>query len=143
MTLVEFLRARLAEDEAAAGAGDRWRWIDPGHPRIKQALVNADGRWVLPVALSDAYPSVADAEHIAAHDPARVLAEVAVKRQILDMCAEVIAAHPDADDWPAARARAGVLRAVGGDHMSLAEDVIAALALPYADHPSFQEEWRA
>jgi hypothetical protein len=144
MTLAEFLAARLDEDEATArdATPGPWRWVDPGRPKIKLALVGDGGLIALLAAQADAYPSTFDAAHIVRHDPARALAEVEAKRQILDMCAEVIAAHPDADDWPAARARAGVLRAVGGDHMSLAEDVIAALALPYADHPDYDPAWR-
>lgn len=56
MSLVEFLRARLDEDEAAAKA-----WLPFGNP-------------------DDAARA-----HIARHDPARVLAEVEAKRRIIDL----------------------------------------------------------
>jgi hypothetical protein len=53
--LVEFLRARLDEDEAAAKA-----WLPFGNPDTAQR------------------------EHIARHDPARVFREVEAQRQFLD-----------------------------------------------------------
>jgi hypothetical protein len=143
VTLTEFLAVRL--DEAERGAKATARRYGPAWSASGGSLYDESNPSVHPGPFATGVWGDLDdevAEHIVRHDPARALAEVEAKRQILDMCAEVIAAHPDADDWPAARARAGVLRAVGGDHMSLAEDVIAALALPYADHPDYQPEWR-
>lgn len=62
MTLVEFLKARLDEDEQAAQAVRADDWTDH------------DG-WI------ELAPEVA--EHARAHDPARVLREVEAKRRII------------------------------------------------------------
>ncbi|MFZ3494609.1 DUF6221 family protein [Streptomyces sp. 5.8] len=61
---VQFLRARLDEDEQTARAASAgWYGYDP-----EQAI---------------AFVPVEDTQHIARHDPARVLAEVAAKRRRL------------------------------------------------------------
>lgn len=60
------------------------------------------------------------AEHIAAHDPARVLREVEAKRRIVDRYAW-LREHGD----------------TGGTAW-----VLPLLALPYADRPGYREEWR-
>lgn len=80
MTLVEFLEARLAEDEAAArdasGGGEESGWHE-----TEEFGVQADvrhGRAEYPIV--GFTPASA---HIARHDPARVLREVDAKRRIL------------------------------------------------------------
>ena len=64
--LIAFLNARLDEDEAAAKAawGVEWDWRYVTRPFGER-------------------PSIAHTVHIARHDPARVLREVAFKRAIL------------------------------------------------------------
>lgn len=76
------------------------------------------------------------AGHIARHDPARVLAEVDAKRKILDEIvpdvdelvelAEDRKARPEGDDAP------------DPEHTRL----LRLLALPYADHLDYRDEWR-
>lgn len=61
-----------------------------------------------------------DAEHIARHNPARVLREIDAKRRIVDRYAW-LREHGD----------------TGG-----AAWVLPLLALPYADRPGYREEWR-
>lgn len=122
MTLTEFLLARIAEDEAVAravadltGESNRW-WVDgPAQESRKH--------WVYATGEKFKYREVAD--HIARHDPARVLAECEAKRRI-------VAALGDWDDGYVWSSSTG----------SRAEDALRALALPYADHPDFREEWR-
>lgn len=65
------------------------------------------------------------AAHIARFDPARVLAECEAKRRVVTAIARWLDAHPDEDHVPA------------GD------DALCWLALPYADHPDYREEWRS
>jgi hypothetical protein len=69
------------------------------------------------------------AEHIARHDPARVLAEVDAKRRIL------------ADYERYARERR---RAMNGwdPEARNPSPIVRYLALPYADRPGYREEWR-
>jgi hypothetical protein len=58
-------------------------------------------------------------------EPNHVLAECEAKRRVVERCAP--------DDRTAAQ-----LVAVA----SLASDVLRLLALPYADHPDYQQEWK-
>ncbi len=126
--VVEFLLARLDEDEALAGeavtAGEPWRSVTTDEQGF--VLAKRDNHtWI--VAQADYSPH---AEHIARHDPARILADVAAKRRILDRCKWVIE-HPE----------------YGGDmelagHFDDARDTIDDLVTIYSDHPDCQERWR-
>lgn len=128
LTLTDFLLARIAEDEAvaerAAGAHRTSKWtldggIYAGHP------VDEVVDWVY----GDA------SEHIARHDPARVLAECKAKRTIVGMT----------------DARREELWAMGMDEHRLSFDewaskrpcdpTLRALASIYADHPDYDPAW--
>lgn len=93
--LVLFLRARLDEDEQVARA-------------------SADSR----VDLVYASPY---SEHIARHNPARVLRDVAAKRLML--------AFLGSPDMPP------------GEGRYVAERALFLLALSYADHPGYNKQW--
>jgi hypothetical protein len=54
------------------------------------------------------------------HQTARVLAECEAKRRIVEACADVLAYDAEA----------------------LPQDVLRLLALPYADHPDYRQEWK-
>jgi hypothetical protein len=126
--LVEFLEARLDDDEAMAREGAEHapegsaRWhaaysrddLDPAFWIVATAPLS-----YTPLAGPDLPPGLA--RHIARWDPARVLAEVAAKRRILGM---VERTHRESDDYP------------GWEGAAL------HLALPYADHPDFDPAWR-
>ncbi|MFI5473226.1 DUF6221 family protein [Streptomyces cacaoi] len=135
--LVEFLRARLDEDEATAEAARRQvakRACPP--PQVDEWAARA-GHWgVVPWLYSGrAEADLAQwgrveiatlaKDHIVRHDPARVLAEVAVKRELIRV-------------WETVRDVAGT--------GSLAEGTGARAlqlhAAVYADHPDYQERWR-
>jgi len=120
MTLIEFLTARLDEDELVARscATERWTVKDGWHDGLDMEV------------LSSTYPACIEPEeatHTARHDPARVLAEVEAKRRIVDAAQR----NPHAP-WDA--------YAIGRD--DLGRRALRALALPYADHPDFDEGWR-
>ena len=122
--LVEFLRARLGEDEAvalAATAGP-WHKVDGGVTDLADA-------W--PVSMTE-YDNVdndqADRAHIARHDPARVLADVEAKRRIIADREHIDASAGDTE-WHSGYS--------DGNY-----DALRALALPYADHPDYDESWR-
>lgn len=112
MTLTEFLLARIQEDELTA-----------------QAAIARDASWgvyfgdqvhddlgviVVPVSSAEV------AEHISRHDPARVLAECEAKRQVIA-----------AADRPGDPVGSAVM-----------EFVLGRLALPYAEHLDYRDEWR-
>jgi len=126
--LATFLRARLAEDEQAAREAQPGPWhignaVDPTQPCNVHTFPTAGGvadglRWL-------------DAEHIVRHAPARVLAEVEAKRRIINEHQQATPGWCATCDIP-------------GDYKGLPEGcmTVRLLALPYADHSVYREEWR-
>lgn len=78
--------------------------------------------------------SAADARHVVLHDPAYELADITAKRRILER-AEFVNGHGPAVDHT--RAMDMTAGASGALH-----DVLKFLALPFADHPGYREEWK-
>ncbi len=135
VTLTEFLLARLADDEQVARA----------------AAMSGSASWTLRDDDSDPWtitstndvvvrdtgvPSDSEAAHIARHDPARVLAEVAAKRRIVELHAPL---YEGLWDTPL------VCRTCEDRERHDAAwypcDTLRPLALPYADHESFDPAW--
>ncbi|MEV8477878.1 DUF6221 family protein [Streptomyces sp. NPDC051173] len=152
--LVAFFRARLDEDERIARDAFAAPWLRHDHVAGVHADDAAEGRpYGTAVAdcrrVPDGY-GVPNALHIARHQPARVLAEVEVKRRIAADYAAVLEAREgiksqmslalreDPDEFGRLHQRESEfirqLRIMG--------PVICLLALPYADHPDYREEWR-
>lgn len=122
MTLTEFLLARIAEDEESAheaGAGEWESWSHRGGNVELRDLVENQKRFA-------EVPSDRD-EHIARHNPARVLAESEAKRRIVRI-SETAANRvpPKGDGYEEARAR----------------QTLRLLALSYADHRDYSPEWK-
>ena len=121
MTLTDFLLARIAEDEdrakrAAFGWGATWSVVTDEFE--DWSTVHADGKRDM-VGCEDGDVT----EHIARHDPSRVLAECEAKRRI------IVGLDYESDEWCFADAPA-------------VAEVLPFLALPYADHPDYQQEWK-
>ena len=80
MTIVEFLEARLTEDEltayAAADASPEWQAFYD-----YRDVKDVDGHFV--VEADSQHPTTAQAAHIARHSPARALRECEAKRAII------------------------------------------------------------
>jgi hypothetical protein len=114
--LADFLLARIAEDEEAARAAiepDQLHpWGDRTLPRRRPEDVPDEVR---------GYLGGTWGEHFARWDPARVLAECDAKRRIVQWVQR----------WP--------WRA---EPPSSVDGLLPILALPYADHPDYREEWR-
>ena len=136
MDLVEFLRARLAEGErAATRCGYVRRTWDGPYAMDDQCISDVDhdgehGPWrMLKPAPPQTNRQMTDLER------QRALAEVEVERKILNM-------H-EPRPWPAqlgkgidcVACREPVGRGNGCRHLRLR-------ALPYADHPDYDEKWR-
>lgn len=128
--VADFIRARLDEDEAAARAATPGAWKI--RPRLEGVCIDA-GEYDQVIApgvvscgsycyggTSSVDISDADAEHIARYDPARVLADVAAKREIVAWVGDYDA-DPDGSAW----------------------GILGHLAALYADHPDYQQEWRS
>ena len=102
MSLVDFVLARIAEDEEHGRLGDGTDFVPAGY-------------W----------------------DNARVLAEVEAKRRLVDWSAPVSGSERVPTDRP------GVYDVRPVRHVNEdGEDVLRYLAMPYADHPDYLEEWR-
>jgi Family of unknown function (DUF6221) len=137
--LVAFLSARLDRDEAVAKAafgksGRWWRRLRQiflnGPPVPAGALLEGDPEvddeeadiFIADIVVYDeGRPSEEEFEHIARHDPARVLREVEAKRKIL---AEYVA-YTESYVTQARQL----------------EFSIACLAAVYSDHPDYDPEW--
>jgi hypothetical protein len=160
-TLVDFLRARIDEDEAAALAtlsitrrANLQRGIEP--PRwVRNGMKIYDADPFPPIVrVEHTWPS--EAEHITRHDPARVLADVEAKRRILEL-------H---ESWPVLVEQPPVMKfAEGVENLAVSMSqqmawlttkeyrarfgdepptsaILRALALSYAGHPDYRkEEW--
>lgn len=134
--LVAFLTARLDEREALARAaveGDgRWRYSEGGGDvMLVDGGYVAVGPWGCDIGESYG-------RHIAANDPAYVLADIAAKRRIilvhqslfspegppvhLGLRAQCRACSEAVETWPCSTLR--------------------LLSLPYVDHPDYREGWK-
>lgn len=119
MTIVEFLEARLTEDElaahAATDASPEWQaYYDYRDVR------DLDGHFV--VQADSRHPTTAQAAHIARHGPARVLRECEAKRAII---ADFL--RRDAfGDLPG---------------RSAVEDIIKAVSAVYSRHEDYDPAW--
>ena len=134
-SLRTWLLEQIAEDERRASEPDdkQWRFEEPtlsdGHRdtdaalRIGTRIVHCDDHGQL---------EAAEAEHAAAWDPARVLAECDAKRRIVELhTGEHECSVYDHDG------EIDHCQYVLGDCSTL-----RLLALPYADRDGYREEWR-
>jgi hypothetical protein len=134
--LVVWLRQQLDEDERGALAASPGPWSPDAE---SHEVVAVDG-----ITVADGFalsgPQLrATVEHIARHDPARVLREVEAKRRIVD---EHV--HEHATEAPGFGCRVcdwqGSWSGVGDGGWCL---TLRLLALPYSDHPGYrEEEWK-
>jgi len=126
--ITEFLLARIEDDEKGADTatyGSRRSWV-----------LNSGDQSVVTGAGAET-PCWEVAQHIARHDPARVLAECKAKRAIIDMAqiedhVEYVAGHAPHPPCP------------GYEECSEActsAEILLALARIYADHPDYREGW--
>jgi hypothetical protein len=141
--LVEFLRARLDEDEAKAQkAGGNW-WFDNA-AGLPDTYSLDFGRFNAPsVGFTDsAVIRPAEAEHIARYDPAHVLHEIACKRLILvdhTSMHTVVDGFCVEEDGRCTHAGEAMCSWHGREDCP----TVRALALVYAGHPDYREAWRS
>jgi hypothetical protein len=150
--LVAFLRERLDEDERIArpatpgptpgpwrySLGKQWHAPEDLPTQANPEEFVAAGHRDDPVCVAVTGPagdpqSIADALHIARHDPARVLAGVESTRQLLQWYEKPEESAALTDSFN--RFNTSIQRSV------LAQ-VFRHLAQAYADHPDYREEWR-
>jgi hypothetical protein len=119
MTIVEFLEARLTEDELTASAAIEeaadWHVLH-SYRDIK------DGGGHHVVLADSKYPTIGQAAHIARHSPARVLRQCEAARQVI---AEFL--------------RLDALGDLPG--RTAIESALKQLAAVHCDHPDFDPTW--
>ena len=126
MNIAEFLEARITEDEALAEAAE-----------ISRHGERHTERWDY-----TSYVMSADRDCTEAQDrfieefwPARVLAECAAKRAVIEQAEEATGLDMSVDND----------RLVGRRDMKAepycGDVILAALAAAYSDHPDYQQEW--
>jgi hypothetical protein len=119
MTIVEFLEARLAEDELTAsaaidGAAD-WHVL-----YAYRDIKDGDGHYV--VLADSQYPTFGQAAHIARHSPARILRQCEAARAVIGEFLRLDALG----DMPGRSAMEIALRQLVSGH---------------CDHPDFDQTW--
>lgn len=140
LTLTDFLLARIAEDEAVARAAESGPWASEiaGPPQGFEdygdvaSIVARTASPQISIQVADEIV-VDDAAHIARHDPVRVLAECAAKREIVNSRATFETVAASTNDLGPKMTSAG---AVAGLDVA-----IRYLASAYSDHPDYQSEW--
>lgn len=124
--LVEFLTAQYDEDEKTARAagggrasGRRWDAVQAADCRARGAIGDGHGD----IVVYECYAGADHANHIARHDPARVLADIAAKRRRLERHTPGDGAFCGAceQEWPC-------------------EDVRIDASV-YADRPGYKPQW--
>lgn len=163
MTIAEFLLARVSEDEAAAKAcaeayPSPWEMSDRGW----MAKVTADGPYFRVVATLDQEHApegwLGDRlDHIARHDPARILAECKAKRAVIEFHKQwpVLVEGPpkyetdvtglDAVSFKMSRQ---IMWATEQEYRNRFGDeppttpIMRAMASVYSDHREYREEWK-
>jgi len=128
MTLVDFLLARIAEDEEAARSAAR------DNEPVWDSYGTDGPTGLLELGVNEGGPEAA-AEHFERWLPARVLAECEAKRRIVD---EHTCQCPDPN--------CGDCGACSGDHHADPTPApcptLRLLAAVYVDHPDYDEAWR-
>ena len=134
MTIVEFLTRRYDELEvtaqrAADESADRWEHeMEHGARCIRTVdKFGTPGGWMHHERITHDYEGLSDSvsehagDHIALHDPAYVLADVATKRSMLTFLTPLIDGE-DAEPW-------------------FADEILRRLAAPFAAHADFDPGW--
>ena len=129
-TIVEFLLARIAEDEAKAHSTSPGPWMYQDVDAVDGGRVCADTVEIARVYAAEGH---ANGLHIVTWEPARVVAECQAKR-------EIVAGYRMAlrDSGSRVEALAGTAKR----HLAAYYRAMKSLARVYADHPDFQGEWR-
>jgi hypothetical protein len=158
VSITDFLLARIAEDEAEAQSATMGPWLrgkfvdkkryDRMGPEWKADRAAEESTFVRAGGVEGDHVAIvrnpADVQFIARWDPARVLAECAAKRAIVDLY-ERHRDNRDARRSPRARAaedeKAAQDRRTQEARTRVADDAMRALAAVYADHPDYQPEW--
>jgi hypothetical protein len=127
--LVKWLGDQLDEDERVARAASLGPWVQSGIGDYGWTVTFGGPGPGAGVETADSEQGLADADFIAAHDPARVLREIEAKREALAHY-ERIRQHTRQGDEAYVLAEGAVSKQ------------IQIMATAYADRPGYRKEWR-
>lgn len=132
MSIVEFLEARIAEDEAVARQS-RNPVFDDDYDGVanRDEVQRGSDRWDIQPHGRDCGWRLGEGMQLdcTCMWPSRVLAECVAKRAILDLWAEANGYASDGD-------LSGTIAVTAYCY------ALRAIALPYAGHPDYRQEWR-
>ncbi|WP_159041176.1 DUF6221 family protein [Streptomyces sp. WM6349] len=145
--LINFLRDRLSIEEHVAREATMGPWRNAGTSRhhedaagpCEAVFAAPPDRGCICIARTGARgdrQAMVDAEHIARHNPERILAEVEAKRRILTLHSDATGHSCSVTDETGYELNYAEVR--GDDACT----TLRLLALPYADHPYYRQEWR-
>lgn len=145
--LLAFINARLGEAERLGRALDGEGWH--AHPNdlhgMRRVTVDFTGEYVVAVTLAPR------GEHIALHNPASVLADIAAKKKMLDCHQRVLLRKGGGADY---HITAWACMTCGGSDAAYSDNTpvlrvarwpcptLRLLAEAYDWHPDYREEWR-
>jgi len=135
--LVQWFGEQLDDDERiarAAAHGEAGEWTNGGSYPVSVAgdLPEGADAFERAVAFDEGSPSEEQAAHIARHDPARVLRDIAADRKLLALFVEVGAREVDLDD--AFEYAHGWVNALGM--------AVRLRASAFSERRGYREEWR-
>ncbi|WP_428956206.1 DUF6221 family protein [Streptomyces sp. cg35] len=139
---IPFLRARLNEDEELAfdavdeRKGAEWRANGPS-VEVIGGLPADPTAFDETVVFNEGSPTEEQAEHIAAHDPDRVLREVPVKRARLALYEDAARRWDELPPGERSTPDGAALRS----KVTILEIVIQGDMQSYARHPDFKDQW--
>lgn len=147
MNISEFLEARIAEDEkqaqSAGGAEQRWGAMTEETGNGENIYYTVELAGAIDTTIADMASTQRigreQAEHIARHDPSRVLAQCAANRAVVRM-------HGDMNSDFASENVPSICEVCHDYYRHDAEywpcPTLRALAAVYKDHPDYRDEWR-
>jgi hypothetical protein len=124
-----FLNARLDEDETVARAALAGRDEE-----------SESGGWSEVLAAKAVDLDATDVEHIARHDPARVLREVTAMRAIVEFYVEPPGGLRSGSAAPSTAAEAEIAKAPRV--LTAIEAIAFDIAAVWSDHPDYDPAWR-
>jgi len=140
MNIIDFIEARIAEDEQIAQAARPGPWIDEHGTRIGPKI--GDGYLMVPeseLAPCEDYIPDGDTTHIARHDPERVQSRSAAIRTIIED--RLVLLEQIDNEWGCCHSANQIRRGECKDNPLGSDSAFRALAAIYRDHPDYDTTW--